>query len=187
MHIPGVFRVSDVGIALIALGLLVYVLRSTDLRPLLNIFTWYVFAYLLLVVAQASIASFKYSQSVLDGLIVARHQFYYLSFPLFLLALNDTEKIRKFMGVLTVAALVLIIASIINYFGLTLFYHHRAEGHGVRAGVIRAFIPAMGILVMTSVWQFSKYLHENRVITPSLWIRKTSLLLTSMKMLSWRY
>lgn len=168
IHMPGMFRVSDFGIALIGLGLLYYLLRSRDVRRLLNFFSWYIFLYLLLVGTQASLASFKYSQSILDGLIAGRHQFYYLSFLLFLLALNDTEKIRKFMGALTLAALALIIASIINYFEPTLFYHDKAEE--IRAGIVRAFIPGMGILVVTAIWQLSKYVQENRVITPSLWI-----------------
>ena len=156
----GGMRTLDAGLALILLGVVYFAFRSRNLRPLGNVFTWWIVYYFLLVIVQVSIASLNYSQSIIDGLITARHQFYYLSFPLFLLALDDTQKVRVFMGWFSAMAIGLLILSLINYSGFILFHHMRAEGHGIRSGIVRAFIPAMGILVLAALWQFWEYLRR---------------------------
>lgn len=162
-------RTLDIGLLFIALGLLYYVLRpSSNIRPLANFFTWWVIYYLLLVVVQVSVASFNYSQSILDGMIAARYQLYYLSFPLFLLALNDLQKVQTFMKAFVMLAIALIVLSLINYSGLTLFYQQRAEGHGVRSGIVRAYLPAMSVLAMAALWQFWVYLKDKRLFTVHL-------------------
>lgn len=159
---------QDIGLLLIALGLIYYVLRHHDLKPLANFFTWWVVYYLALIGVQISLASILYSQSIMDGMMAARHQLYYLSFPLFLFALNDLQKIKTFMKVFGGLAIFLVIISMINYSGLTLFYHIRAEGQGVRSGIVRAYIPALSILVMAALWQFWAYLKEERLFTGHL-------------------
>ncbi|ADE16363.1 hypothetical protein Nhal_3320 [Nitrosococcus halophilus Nc 4] len=167
-HIPGVFNVSDVGIALIGLGILFYIFKVKDFSRLSNFFTWYIFLYLVLLLVQVSVASFNYSQSIFDGLIAARDQFYYLLFPLSLFALNDVRKIKKFLNILSIVSVILIFISIVNYFGPTLFYHRWADGHGVRSGIVRAYIPAMVILPFGAIWEFIKYLDEKKIFTHSL-------------------
>ncbi|WP_132971989.1 O-antigen ligase family protein [Thiogranum longum] len=157
-------RTLDAGLVIILLGLVYYALklRRSTAQPLANFFSWYVFFYLLLVVVQVAVASLNYSQSILDGFIAARHQLYYLSFPVFLLGLNDLQKVETFMKAFTGLAIVLIVISLVNYSGFTMFYHQRAEGHGVRSGIVRAFIPAMSIMVMAALWEFWAYLRDNR-------------------------
>lgn len=166
--IPGLNQISDIGILLIFLGLIYYVLRGDRVLSLLNFFTFWVFFYLLLVLVQVSIASFYYSQSVVEGLVVARHQFYYLSFPLFMMMIDDVKDIKIIVKLLFVLGVVIFLLTLVNYFGPTIFYHQRAEGHGERAGVIRAYVPAMEIFVFCAIWYFWKYLSEEKLYTNTL-------------------
>lgn len=161
-------RTLDIGLLLIALGLIYYVYRRVDLRPLSNFFTWWVVFYLALIGVQVSLASILYSQSIMDGIITARHQLYYLSFPIFLFALNDLKKVQTFMKMFGVLAIILIVVSLINYSGFTMFYHQRAEGQGVRSGIVRAYLPALSVLVMAALWQFWAYLKDKRLFTADL-------------------
>lgn len=163
----GGLNTDDVGLLLIAIGL-VYYAKGGNLRPLGNIFTWWVLFYLLMVLALVSFVAVKYSQSFTDSLITGRAQLYYLSFPLFLLALNDLQKVHAFMKALSMLAIGVIILSLINYFGPTLFYHGRADHHEVRSGVVRAYLPAMSVIVLAALWQFWTYLRENRALTGNL-------------------
>jgi hypothetical protein len=168
--IPGGLKTLDAGLLLIAVGLVYYALhlRRDTMRPLANFFTWYVFYYLLLVAVQVAVAAFYYSQSIVDGALTARHQLYYLSFPLFLLILSDMRKVQSVMKLFVALAAVLIVLSLVNYAGITLFHHQRAEGHGVRSGIVRAFLPAMSVLVMAALWQFWVYLRDKRLISWNL-------------------
>jgi hypothetical protein len=166
-RLGGLVRPSDLGLLLIALGLVYYALR-VNVRPLANFFTWWVLFYLLLVLAQVSLVAFKYSQPLTDSLSMARAQLYYLSFPLFLLALNDFQKIQTFMKAFSWLAIGLVVLALINYFGPTLFHHQRAEGHGIRSGVVRAYVPAMSLVVMAVIWQFWAYLRDNRMFSGNL-------------------
>ena len=133
-----------------------------------NFFTWYVAFYLLLVLAQVAVASFKYSQPIIDGIIAGREQLYYLSFPLFLLALSDLDRVTVFMKALSAVAVVIVVLSVINYFGPTIFVHRRAEGAGERSGIVRAFVPAMDILVIGALWQFWSYLKDKKLFSVNL-------------------
>jgi hypothetical protein len=166
-RIAGV-QISDMGLVLIFIGVAYYLLRGNIVRPLRNFFTWYTIFYLLLVTVQVSVAAFKYSQPISDGILVARTQLYYLSFPLFLLALDDLEKLKIFMTILSILALVIVALAMVNYFGVTVFSQRRAEGHGVRAGIVRAYIPSMHILVITALWQFWGYLKKKQVFSLQL-------------------
>ncbi|QBQ54392.1 hypothetical protein [Nitrosococcus wardiae] len=168
-HVPGKFNIKDVGIALIGIGILFYIFKGKDFRRLSNFFTCYIFLYFILLLTQVSVASFYYSQSIFDGLIAARDQFfYYFFFPLCLFALDDIKKIKKFLDILSITAVTLIFLSLVNYFGPIIFYHQWADGHGIRSGIVRAYIPAMGILVFGAIWQFIKYLNEKKLFTRSL-------------------
>ena len=162
------FKPMDLGLILIGGGLAYYVLGLRQIKPLANFFTWWVIFYLLFIMVQVTIAAFKYSQPIVDGILQARHQFYYLSFPLFILALDDLQKVGIFMKALSALVVVIAISSIINYFGPTLYDHERAEGWGVRGGVVRAYVPAMSLLVMAAVWQFWAYLKDHRLFKGSL-------------------
>jgi hypothetical protein len=163
---------SDLGIVLIGLGLLYYFRRSRELNRLLNFFSLWVFLYITLVLIQAPIASFYYKQSVFDGIIGARDQFYYLSFPLFVLALNDAKKARNLMTALSATSVVIVFLAFIHNLGIYNVFIDRGGDEwrlgGERAGVIRFWFPGLNILILTSIWQFLRYLNDNRVLSPSL-------------------
>jgi hypothetical protein len=166
--LPGGIHTSDLGILLIGIGIVFYIVRDRSIGPLANFFTWYVAFYLLLVLAQVAVASLKYSQPIVSGVIAGREQLYYLSFPLFMLALSDLDKVTVFMKSLSAVAVVIIVLSVINYFGPTIFAHERAEGAGERSGIVRAFVPGMNILVIAALWQFWSYLKDNRLFSVNL-------------------
>lgn len=164
---------QDLGIPLIFIGLAYHIfVKRSDIRPLNNFFTWYVFFYLLLVLSQVSVAAFNYSQPIMDGVIAGRKQLYYLAFPLFLLALNDPSKARNFMKALSMLAFILILLSFVHYgLGLQVFQGRFAEeGSGIseRGGMVRVMLPGMNIVIIGLLWQFWSYLRENRFLSVNL-------------------
>jgi hypothetical protein len=162
-RIHGVFNVSDVGILLVVIGVAIIFIRTKNLQIVANMYTILLMLLFLLVATQASLASFNYGQSIINGLIGLRDFTYYLSFFLFLFLLDDTNKIRKFLDLLSFCALILVVISIINYASPnTLFYHKWGEGHGVRSGITRGFIPAMDILTISLLWQYSKWIEKSK-------------------------
>ena len=167
-NIPGVFNVSDVGLCVMGLTLIWYiVIKQHSLAPLNNVFTWMFGLYLVLVLMQAAFASINFGQSLLDGLVIARHQFYYLSYPFFLVLLDTREKVYIFMRWLSIFCAVLILLGVVNYFGLTVYHHEHAEGHGVRAGIVRAFFPGVSLILFAGFWQLVRYA---KGVQPSLWM-----------------
>lgn len=167
-HVPGTFRVSDVGLLILFMSLAYYAVFKGRVAPLWNGFSIYIYAYLCLVLLQAGIAAMRYPQGVLDGVIVARHQFYYLFFPLVLMALDSDQRIERFLNTLTAVGLGVIVLSLINYSGITLFHYKWADGHGLRSGIVRAFIPGMSLIVLTALWQFNRYVQSNRLYHKSV-------------------
>ena len=167
--VQGVFQTTDLGILLIGLGLVYYLLiRRSAIRSLANFFTWYVVFYLLLVGAQVSIAAFKYEQPIFDGFVAGRNQLYYLSFPLFLMVLSDLDKVKVFMTAISSLALVVVALALVNYFAVTIFFHEQAEGWGYRAGIMRAFVPGMALLVFAALWEFWSYLKGKQLLSAHL-------------------
>lgn len=170
--IPYTGNSQDLGIPLIVIGLAYYIfVKRSDIRPLNNFFTWYVIFYLLLVVTQVSVAAFKYSQPIMDGLLAGRDQLYYLAFPIFLLTLSDPSKARTFMKAISMLAVVLVLLAVVHYgLGVTVFQRFAEEGQGVseRAGMIRVKIPGMNVLIIGLLWLFWSYLQENRFFSVNL-------------------
>ena len=161
-HIPGVFNITDIGLLLIFIGITVCILRASDLSMLNNVITWHVFAYLIYVLAHVGIAGIYYGYSVVGGLIGVRHQFFWLSFLLFMLAFEKSENFAMFLNIISYVVMVLIILSVVNYVGPTLFYHDWAEGQGIRLGVTRGFIPAMPLVSMAGIWEGAKFVFRDR-------------------------
>ena len=162
--VPDSIPSSDLGLVLIFGGLGVILLkRDANFRNCLNIFGFFSLAYLLLIAAQASIASFFYQQSILDGLIAARKQYYYLSFFLFAILLSDRDRIRTTLDLLSLLALALFFLGLVNYFVHPIFYHKWAEGQGIRGGIVRGFIPGMQIIVLGCIWQAYKLVKSARI------------------------
>src|SRR5690606_24008960 len=161
-HLEGRFNVRDVGNALIMLGVLVMVARRPNDIALRSPMSVLIILFLFIVLFHVSLASFVYGQPIKAGLLSARHQFYYLSYFLFLMALNTPEKIERFLNMLTLLAVVIFFLSLVNYAGITIFVHKWGEGHGERFGVTRAFIPAMNVLGVAALWEFSKFAEKGK-------------------------
>lgn len=161
----------DIGIVLIGLGLLYYLYRSRELSRLLNVFSLWMFQYLTLVLVQVAIASFQYGQSVFDGIIGARSQFYYLSFPLFVLTLNSAKNARTLMTALSVLGIIIVFLAFIHNLGIyNVFIGWGDEWklQGERAGIIRFWFPGLDILIFTGIWQFLRYMNDERILSTSL-------------------
>lgn len=172
-HMKGVFRLQDVGLLLIGgitLKFIFYPPHTYSFSKLRNPFTWLILIYLLMVLFQISFASMFYHQSLVSGFIAARHQFYYLSFFIFLFMIDGKEDVESLFSALSFLSIILLLISLINYFGPTIFYHKWAEGHNERSGIVRAYIPGISIMGAVGLWCFTKYMHEQRPAISNLLI-----------------
>ena len=162
--VPDSIPTTDIGLLLIFGGLGAILLnRNANFRNCLNVFGFFVLAYLLLIGAHAALASFYYQQPVIDGLIAARKQFYYLAFFLFAVLLSDRDRIRTTLDMLSLLALALFFLGLVNYFVHPIFHHKWAEGQGIRGGITRGYIPGMQIIVLGCIWQAYKLIKSVRI------------------------
>ena len=157
-HIPGKFNMWDVGNGLIILAIIIQLFRNRNLSILNNIFSWFIFIYLLIIGIQIGLINIIWGQSLIDSFIAIRHQLYYLSFFLFLLTINTPDKIRYFIKILSFIGFFIVIIAIINYFNPGIFYYKWTYGHGIRGGIKRAFIPSMDIICLLFFWYLSRYI-----------------------------
>lgn len=165
IHIKGVFNVTDLGLVIIIIGLILTFFRTPEkFKRILNPISIFVFSYFMMVIIQVSLASFFYGQGLLHGFIAVRHQFYYLSFFLFLLLFDTNEHCANTLNFLSYIGLFVGALAVVNYFGFTLFYHKWAEGHGERSGIARAYVPAMTLIGLCFIWQLTKLnLNQNKM------------------------
>ncbi len=157
----GKFNIADVGNFLIIIVLFFRFFFSKDRKILINPISLVIVFYLSLVFIHSLFALFHFQQSFFDTLVAVRHQLYFLSFFLFLLILDNMKKIVALLDLIEIISIGVIILSFINYSGITIFSHKWAEGHGVRSGITRAFIPAMGLISFATLWSFSKWIHSS--------------------------
>ena len=168
-RIHGNFNIADVGNLMIWMGVAKLLFRGYGLRVMWNAVGFLVLLYIVMIGIHVSLAAFHFGQPVRDGIIAVRHQFYYLSFFLFVGLLRDEDEIFRFLNVLQVVAFVLCVLALVNYFGPTILYHKWAEGHGMRSGVVRGYIPAMTLVTMASIWQVVKWADERRMAGKGGW------------------
>ena len=155
--IHGVFNVADIGNGIILITIFFALLFCKKRKILLNPISALLAFYFLLVLVHSYLAITNYNQSLLDTVIAIRHQSYFLSFFLFLLFLESTEKMVRLLDWICLIAIFVTILAVVNYFGPTIFSHKWAEGHGIRIGVKRAFIPAMDLVSLGAIWAFTKW------------------------------
>jgi len=161
--IPGTFNVQDVGLVLLLLGIVIAIFRSKDLSVIRNSFTLLVAAFLVLLGVQVTLASFNYNQSLINGIIAARYQAYYLVFFLYLIVLTDEQRLRWMLDGLSMLAIVVVIFAALHYFGINVYYSERADTwNAVRAGIERAYAPGFPVVNMALVWQLARYLGQDR-------------------------
>ena len=156
-HQKGVFDVAGIGNCIILGGIVFYFVFSKERKILLNPISILIGFHTLLICIHFWLAQINYNQSFVDSLIAVRHQFYFLSFFLFLFLLYTTENIIQLLNILVIIAIIVVVLSIINYSGIVIFHHKWAEGHGMREGITRAFIPGMGLISFCALWAFSKW------------------------------
>lgn len=154
----GGVKPGDIGLILLLLGIGIMALKTKNLNVLATHYTTIVAALFFLIAIEVGWTSIQYGQSLIDGVIITRDYWYYLSFILILYLLDSLESVEKFLEVITWMAFILILLSIINYINPVIFHHKWAEGHGIRAGVKRAFIPGMDLLTISTIWQFCKWI-----------------------------
>ena len=161
-HLPGAFNINDVGLFLLLAMFVSIVLNKRAHLLFNNGFSILILLYLFFVLIQVSMASFNFNQSILSGLIGVRHQFYYLSFFVFLALFDNLEKIEHFINAIFYLGVFLIVVGTINHYGFTIFHHKWAEGHQIRFGVVRAYIPGMVIVSMGLIWAVIGWTLKNR-------------------------
>lgn len=159
MH--GVFNIQDVGAGLLIIALAFTILKYKNVGELNNPISVLIIVLFLILGVHVALAGIFYGQSILSGIIGIRHMSYYLLFFLALLLLKTTEECAKTLNILSLIAILLFIAGIINYIHPGLFYHMWVEGHGTRSGIKRAFIPGMDIISLALLWEFSKWTVRN--------------------------
>lgn len=161
--IPGVFNIEDVGIVLLGIGLFLAVIRENQLTIIANPITWLIFIYFCLIGVHISLATIYYDQSIINGIIAARNQLCYLTFPLFLLQLNKSEQIISLLNFLSIIAVLVLFLSVLNYIGIPILHSSRAEDWNIiRSGINRVVIPGMPLLNFCLVWQFCRWLYNKK-------------------------
>lgn len=168
-RVHGEFNVADVGNLMIWIGVGWVLFRGRGSRVMWNFVAILVLVYIVMFGIHVSLATFNFGQTVQEGIIAVRHQFYYLSFFLFVGLLRNEDEIFRFLNVLEVIAFGLCILALVNYFGPTVLYHRWAEGHGMRSGVVRGYVPATTLVTMASIWQVVKWADEPRLTGKAAW------------------
>lgn len=154
-HVEGSLNTIDVGIAVILLTLIFYAAGSLESRLVNNAFALLVGIILFLVVMHTGIASIKYDIPLFQGVVASRNYAYYLTFFMFLLMLKTPRQFIEVMKILNVLATIAVILGVLNYFGPVFLHHKWAEGHHQRAGIVRAYLPAMPFISYCAIWSFS--------------------------------
>ncbi len=156
-HVEGVFNVADIGNALVWLGIFYLLAIGRKQGVPKSALDWLIPFYLFFVCVQIAIGSLYYNQPLFSSLAGARHQFYFVSYFLFLALFDSPSRIRAVLGAISILAVVALILGLINYFDGAFLNHKWAEGHGVRSGIDRAYLPGMPIISFAFVWVFSRW------------------------------
>ncbi|PLW67045.1 hypothetical protein C0039_18685 [Pseudohalioglobus lutimaris] len=147
------------GLLLIFAGIFYqYVIRRQSFSIFSSPFSWLFFAYLFLVLIQAPLASINFNQSVLNGLVAVRQQFYYLSFFLFISVLKTPSDVFKFMKILTILSVIALILAAIDTFGPNIVRNQFDMGDGVskiRSSIAVPTVPALNLISVIFLWQVS--------------------------------
>ena len=151
-------RTFDIGLILIFLAILYHLVFRRQTIELFSIpLSWLLIVYLLFVLSQAALASMNYGQTIINGVIAVRHEFYYLSFFLFLMVLETPEQIVKFMNALSILALVVFALALVNYFGPRIMFSEFEGTVSTRGGIERAPIPAMSLITLAYLWNMTAW------------------------------
>jgi len=127
---------------------------SKDKKILANTFTYLILFQMFFCLFHVFFVQIRFNYPLFQAIIASRSFLNYLSFFYFVLLLDKPQKVFRVMEVLNWIMVVVLILSVVNYFHP--FLHHKwAEGHNERAGVKRAFIPAMSVLSMLAIWSFA--------------------------------
>ena len=150
-NLPGIFNVSDIGILLIVLGIIVKFIRKGP-KPIFRInITLYLLIFFVLLLLQVCQANLYYNYSLIRGCMAIRVYGYYL-FALYLLYVIDSPlKLQRLVSIMSILGLIALILAIINGYITRIFIDAQAEGQGLRLGMERIHIPAISMVSTVSI------------------------------------
>ena len=161
-RIAGVFNIQDIGNMLIWLGFAWHFFRKGVGKSFWNPITFLIFFYIIFVFIQIALGSLNYGKSLTSGLIGTRHQFYFGSFFLFWALIDTVKKIRVILNGIVIISIIALILGIINYFGAQILTSRELEREIIRSGVERAFIPAMSLISLSTIWLSARWTENSR-------------------------
>ncbi len=152
----------DAGLLLILLGLAYRLfLRKDNIDVFLNSISFLLLLYFVLVAIQVPLASINYNQTIMDGILAVRHDFYFLSFFLFLLMFKTLDDFRAVMNVLSWLALLCVALGLINYFGPTILDNGFVGKIRMRGGINQPAFPGMTLITMMCLWNVARWFSSN--------------------------
>lgn len=162
-YVAGGFDMRDLSLILIWAGTGWLLFSGAKYEALKHPLSLMVLLYLLLVAVHIALAQFNYDQSLRNGIIAARSQYIYVAFFLYVLVLDTPESIAKLLDYLSVIALVVLLLSVVNYFYPVVFHNWRSVDWVVeRGGIRRAFVPAMPLIGLASVWMMCRWVDADK-------------------------
>jgi len=159
--VAGIVKPADIGLVLVILGFLWSMMQSRVLVRLKDALSISIAVLLFLLAIQASFASFNFNQSILNGLVAIREQYYYLSFFVFLVLLNTEQRITKFLDWCVVLSIFIGILAIADYIFGGFYKHQYAESEVIRSGVVRGQVAGMDIVTLSLLWLMTKFTTRN--------------------------
>ncbi|MDO8941097.1 MAG: O-antigen ligase family protein [Methylicorpusculum sp.] len=160
LNIIGVFNVIDIGLVLIVLGICSLILYKGVPRGFSNKYSLMIVLIVLMLITQVGLASIYYDYPIKDGLTAIRLYMYYLSFFYFYLVLSSYERIVLFLDWLSWIALIAFAIGLFNFFVFPIIEHKWSEGHGIRSGVVRLYIPGMWLITFSAIWNLAKIIEK---------------------------
>lgn len=156
-------RTNDIGLVIMFLAIAYFLVFRRQTIELFSIpLSWLLIAYLFFMLSQSALASIYYGQNIVDGIIAVRHEFYYLSFFLFLMILDTPEKTLRFMNALSMLAVLVFCLSLINYFGPKIFFSQFDGKITMRGGIERTGIPAMSLVSLAYLWNMTYWAYPGK-------------------------
>jgi len=169
LPLSGFLSLRSIALLLIVTSLFFLLLRKrAGIERVNNPFSWLILAFLSFQIIQVSVASMRFDQSIINGLIGARDMGFALMFFVFLLLYRNDKETIAAMKVLTIIAIGVGLLAVINYFGPELLYFKKDRDLTMRADILRAHVPAELLIVCAFLWCVSKLSIQRKPLT--IWL-----------------
>ena len=162
--VEGTFNVRDISLFLLAISLLFSYFGKTRVsNSKKDGFSLLIIVYMFIVLISIVLATINYNQSIINGVVAARSQYFYLVYFVFIALIKRNEDIYKILNALLYIAMVVFFLTLVNYFVTPVFYHEKAEGWGaVRSGIERAFVPGTPLISFAAVWASVRWVTKEK-------------------------